>query len=174
MKNISLLIFLFASFIACDETETNSEAELITYDEIISNINYSWFKGAYQNYVPNDSISTLIKENYNKDEDSFLIFASMACGCGEEVEFAKYLKVLRESGVESIIIYSMADLDYTYPFKDKFTLTQLPSFFKLTNGEIVYSIIDSLNNFKDINNPEAEITDSSAVIEQAILDALQY
>jgi hypothetical protein len=172
MKKIALIILIFASFIACDETDTNTKAKAITYEEILADINYSWFADAYNNYTPNDSISDLIKENYNEGDDSFLIFASLACGCGGEIEFAKYLKVLKEAGIESTLIYGMAEPDYTHPYQDKITLTQLPSFFKLTNGMFVYSIVDSLNNFKDINNPEAEITDSSAVIEQAILDAL--
>ncbi len=174
MKKIIALALLSIILIACDETKVEKQATLITYDEITSDIGYPWFDNFYTEYTPVDSLVEQIKESYKEVDDTFLIFASMTCGCDEEKEFPKYLKVLHEAGIYGTIIYNTQDISYTHPYQDQITLTKLPSVYKLSSsGEIVYSVSDSLYKFIDpLIEPEDTDQENDA-IEKAILESLE-
>lgn len=145
---IILLTVVFALFmVSCENDESTKEAELITYSELLNQAGFEWFPTRYQEYQVNDSLITLISENYNSEEHEFVMFVKPSCGCeGTQEIFPAIVKILDEAGIDSekYTFYAMGDEDFNHPYIESIDINDLPTCVTLKNGIPVYSMLDSL------------------------------
>jgi hypothetical protein len=150
---------------ACTENNTNVTAEFMTIDGLAKTPGYTWIPLELAKYEPKDSIITEIKENYNPESHSFIVFAKPSCSCpGKHLQTPAFLKTLEVAGIplDKCEIYSVSSTNNKHPYQDRITLTELPTILVKSRGSF-FSVSETINNI-NATNPNASIT-----VEEALL-----
>jgi len=135
MKNILLLIASFLIFSCQEEGDVQTQAKLVTLEDMKSQIGFVLFDSEYDSYQPNSDLVQQIKESYDSLNTDFFLFIEPTCKClGNTESVPKIFRILNDAGINSehVKIYSMLYASMMNPdFDDdpNFNLNSLPSFF---------------------------------------------
>jgi hypothetical protein len=145
MKLILILLSCLVLF-SCKEDEVN-EGYLINMVDFKKDPTYFWYQQKFDEYKPDTTYTLQAKQIYSSSRDKFVIFVKPSCSCtGTQTEFPNFMKMLNSIGVneQDIEVYRMSSHTDKHPLDKKLTLTDLPRFFLMRNGEVIYSISDSV------------------------------
>jgi hypothetical protein len=171
IKYILFLTFSASFFFGCNTSPSDNTAKLITIQSIKLDPGYTWFMTGYENYTPGNTTIQSIISKFKPTEYKFLILSTPQCACkgGWETPFPEFMKVLTNCNIPDSCyqVYSMEDINSKLPLMNKPKISSFPSIFTIKNGNITYSLVDTLKNIKK-DHP-----DSIVFIEQLLLQSLQ-
>jgi len=164
------LLAVVLLFSACTENNTNVTAEQMTIQGLAKTPGFTWITLEIAKYTPTDSIITEIKEIYNPELHSFIVFAKPSCSCpGKHLQTPEFLKTLEVAGIplNKCEIFSVSSTNNKHPYQDKITIKELPTIIVLKANEPIFSVSETINNI-NATNPNAGIT-----VEEALLLGLE-
>lgn len=168
MKKILLALPILLIILSCsDDNGVTPNAELVTFDEIITKTGYLWFSDEYQAYEPEMSKVEEIANNFDPSTEKFIVFAKPSCTCnGDHYYFSKFMRVIDEAGIDhsNLEIYAMSSKDNKHPYQDILEIKKIPAFFIVKNDTPRFSVFDSLYNSQKYKD--------DPIIENVVLDGL--
>lgn len=138
-------ILLSVILLSCSESDIDKEAELVSKSTVQTEPGFEWFLGEYESYLPQENLITNVNSDFDQEE-KLVIFIKPSCECrGNQKDFPRLVKSLDAASVaeSKYEIYTMRE-DYSHPYMDMITITDLPQAYILKNGAVKYSIFDSL------------------------------
>ncbi len=155
MKLYKYLLFLFAFIVACNDSPVINEGVQHTLASFRVEPGVSWFDLHYQEYEPNDSLCNLIKEQYDSETYSLVMFTNYLCDCNEYSTYLSQIaKIYSYCDIpdSNITIFLMTATDDETPYKGQITINSFPEAYLFKNGEPLASLVSLRsqldNNFK--------------------------
>lgn len=169
-----IAIFATALFLlaACEENATQSEASLVSFDEITSSSGFLWFSEKYIEYEPNEEYVNQIAAGFNPATDSIFVFAKPSCTCnGNHYYFASFMKIADMAGIDhsNMTFVSINSKNDIHPFQDRMHLTMIPEFIIIRDGQWQFHPMDELffsNSYNDEATLEQVMADALNIINQ--------
>ena len=170
---------LFLSFLlciiliySCDDGESPpSDAVLISYDQMKTTVGYDWVEAKMDEYNPKEGVISEIKQVYNPEKHSFVIFSKPSCSCDESsIPIAYFLKIIFSAEIpeSKYSLYTMQSVKSNHPFTDKITLSALPDMYVITDSVWSVSFRKKMTDYIAGHPNEDTVT-----YEQLILDELK-
>lgn len=153
MRNIfqKALIIVFI-LVSCQVNDSDTTAKLITVQELLNLLpGYEWFSYEYYKYQPEKVAIGTIDSLWNLKRYKFIVFSNPSCNCeGTQAIFPAIVKCLKSSNIpdSSIFIYSMLNVTYQHPFKNKFIIKKLPACFIEIDTITFYSVVDTFELYR--------------------------
>jgi thioredoxin-related protein len=163
MKKIIFALCILILFSACEKNDPENVARKATLEEIKQNPDFAfWFIPAYNDFNISQSLVQEIKNNFDTEKHSFLIYAEPSCLCGTDyLKFPAFIKVLDSAGISNDFyqIFVVQNEETRHPHSDMFRLQNIPTFIILKEGKFIYSVSDTLlkYNFRTEPNKLEEI-----------------
>ncbi len=160
MKKLLLIIIaLSLGFVSCDDSSTDAEAFLTDYDKMLSQPGFQWIPLRKDQYEPKPEFVDSVKKYFDANIFDFYMFAKPSCTCeGSHNQIAYLFDIFDEAEIsyDNCSVYAMNSINNTHPFEEILVINELPAFYVLRNGEVYYSIRDTLNKRLD-NSKEATL-----------------
>ena len=159
MKKILFVLFLLIITSGCvDVKEVENVAKEATLEEIIQNPDFFWFMTYYNNFKVSQATVEEIKAAFVPAKHSFLIYVEPDCFCESDYDYMKFpafIKILDSAEISSDYyqIFIVKNTYAKHPYSHIFTLSNLPTFIILKDGEFIFSVSDALLEYSFLHNP---------------------
>lgn len=164
-------VFLALVLFSCSQTsEPNTDARLVTVEEVQQMTGFLWFTTEYNAYNPKSEAINELKQVFNKEQHKIYFFVKPACTCELAQEpFPHLVKVLDQAGIprECMVIYQMYSPNSIFPERTQIPVSKIPEIVFVSGTENNKSIMNKIDQFRT-ENP-----DSAIVVESFLLDAIK-
>lgn len=168
MRRLHAMILAVISIVvvaACTTTEPDSQAQLLSLQELTEAPGYAWFPAEMSTFTPRAPYVEQIATNFATNSSKVCIFVRPSCSCtGTQKLFPQIIKSLMAANVDmsKVEIWSMRSTTDAHPYQPGVTISDLPTIWVFRNGVPTTSISDSQYQ---LSNPNADSLIAAALLQ---------